>query len=321
MANASQRQAVGYYFLYFGIAIGSGLIYLLLMLLAPTSHNVFDLDQGLLGFLRSAIALPYIISWIFAAYGLLTLQRYVNEAKAEDVVMLELLSSIRRGLLWVVAGSILVTISSSAKIYLALNTELIPFFTIVINYLYVIPSLIGFFIIYRGVRKLLLSQKLTAHGRASYLLNTLIVLGISSFYIFLIYTNPTRQFTSNPLIPATYYLPDVVTVITIIIPIIITWWLGFFAAFTISDLVPYITRTSLLKGISHLLYGLWFIIFSSIIIQALLSLGSSRLAGIGLGTIFFVIYLFVILQGAGYFMIALSSNTLRKSLPNFKNNS
>lgn len=294
---------------YYAVVAFVSLLYLLLTFFAPQAANSFGLSREQIFFLKGTIALPYIATWFFAAYGLSTLELYLAAAKKEDVTMLALLRSFRNGLLWIVTGTIFVALIGGIKSYFAAITALLPVFTIVTNYLYVFPPLIGFLIIYKGVVRLESSE----HKQNSNLFNTIIVLIISAFYIFLISTNPTRQFSADPAIPATYFLPDSLILLTIIIPITLTWWLGFSAAFTMSDLIPYLARAELFKGITRILYGIWSIIFASIIIQGLLSLGGTRLYEIGLGILLLVIYVFIFLQGLGYFLIALGSNSLRRS--------
>lgn len=306
-SNIKQKR----YFTFAGVA---SLLYLCLTFFAPQmTNNTFNFSPLQILLLKITIAFPYIATWWFAVYGLSKLEQYIAIAKEENATMVLLLSSFRTGLLWIVTSTIIVALIGVIRPYFATNTDISPFFTILTNYLYVFPQLIGFFLIYRGVTQLQASKEMSEHKHTSYLLTTLVVFFIASIYLFLIATNPTRQFSSDPAIPATYYLPDVLILFTIILPILGSWWLGFSAAFTMSDIIPYLTRAELYKGLTRIVYGIWSIIFTSILIQALLSLGGTRLYGLGIGVILLVVYIFVLLQGIGYLFIALGSKTLQKS--------
>lgn len=314
MQKSLQDENTKQQLIFYGTASLVSLCYVLLTFFAPQTSNAFNLGQGQIFFLKFTIAVPYIARWFFAAYGLLALKRYISMAKDEDVAVTKLLRSFQNSIYWFIIGTILIALIGGVKSYFPENTDILPTYTIVTNYLYVFPSLIGFITIYRGVLHLRSSQEMSESKLASYMFNTLIVLFFSGFYIFLIYTNPSRQFSSDPANPATYYLPDLIILLTIVIPTFISWWFGFTSAFLLSDTVPHLVRAASFKGITKILYGIWSIIFSSIIIQSLLSLGSARLYAVGLGFLLLVIYIFIIFEVLGYYFIAHGSNDLRKSL-------
>lgn len=301
--------------LYYGLALSASLIYLGLIFFAPRpTNNNFNFSQLQIILLQVTIVIPYVATWWFAAYGLSKLERYIALAKDKNDTVIRLLGSVRSGLFWIIISTMLVAVIGGIRSYFATNTDILPFFTIVTNYLYVFPQLIGFFLIYRGVYQLQTSQEMSEHRHSSHFLTTIVVLFVACIYVYLLATNPTRQFSADPAIPATYYLPDVLILFTIILPILASWWLGFSAAFTMSDLIPYLTRAELFKGLTRIVYGIWSIIFTSILIQALLSLGGTRLYGLGISVILLILYIFVILQGIGYLFIALGSKALQKSI-------
>lgn len=302
--------------LYYSIAVGASVLYLFLTFSAPPASNTFGFSPLQILLLKTTIALPYIATWILGVYGLSTLERYIDQTKEKNDGVIKLLSFLRTGILWILIGTIFVALLGGIRTaYFAENTNIRPLFTIATNYLYVFPQLIGFVLIYKGVARLHAAEEMSQHKHTSYLFTTFVVFLISCIYVFLLATNPTRQFSSDPALPATYYLPDILILLTIVIPILASWWLGFSAAFTMSDLIPHLTRAELFKGITRIVYGIWAIIFTSIIIQALLSLGGTRLYDLGIGIILLIVYIFITLQGIGYLFIALGSNTLRKSIP------
>src|SRR6266403_1167647 len=234
--------------LYYAIAGTASILYLCLTFFAPQANNIFGFSPLQIFLLKVTVALPYIAAWWFAVYGLSTLEKYIAAAKEENDVMIRLLGSVRNGLLWIIVSTVLVALIVGIRSYFANNIDIRPFFTIITNYLYVFPQLIGFFLIYRGVYQLQSSKEMSEHKHASHFLTAFVVFFISSIYLYLMATNPTRQFSANPTIPATYYLPDILVIFTIALPILASWWFGFSAAFTMSDLIPYLTRAELFKG-------------------------------------------------------------------------
>jgi len=302
--------------MYYGMGLLLILIYCYLSFFAPQNlfANTFSLNQLQVFFLKFIIAISFITTWILAVYGLSILHRYITLAKEKENPVIPLLRSLRTGLIWIVLGSIFFGFVGVIKSYFIPNTAVVHLFTIVANYLLVFPFLIGFITMYRGALIFQSTTEMSTHKHSSYLSNSIMVFIISLFYIFLIFTNPSRQFSFDPAVSATYYLPDVLILSTIVLPTIIAWWLGFYASFTISNLIPYLSHTEIFKGITRILYGIWSIIFTSIIIQALTSFGEARLNAIGLGALLLLIYVSVFLQGIGYLFVALGSNVLQKSL-------
>src|SRR5258706_1749730 len=211
--------------IYYGVTLISIFIYSLLSFFAPTnpSSKTFGLTETQIFFLKFTIIIPYFITWALAAYGLSTLEKYIALIKTKDDTIKPLLKSFRTGLIWIVLGTILTSLAGGLQPFFMTNKSLLPIISIGINYMYVFPSLIGFIVIFRGALQLQYSPEMHDRKRVSYLFNTIIIFVISIIYIFLIYTNPTRQFSTNPSIPPTYYLPDIVIALTIVLPIIATW--------------------------------------------------------------------------------------------------
>ena len=129
--------------IYYGIGVTASVIYLLLTFLAPATSNAFGLSSLQILLLKITVALPYIATWIFGVYGLSTLDKYIELTKDKNDNMTNTLIFLRSGLLWIIMGTILVGVIGSARSYFATNTEIRPLFTIVTNYLYIFPQLIG----------------------------------------------------------------------------------------------------------------------------------------------------------------------------------
>lgn len=300
---------------YYSIAFLASLTYVGLIMFTPASPSAsrLGLNQGELLLLRFTIAVPYIITWFLAMYGLSALDKYLQSSKKKSDAIIKLLHSFWVGLLIVALGTLVVGVLGGVRPYFYPNTPPYQLLTIIMNYLYVFPPLIGFFLMFKKISQLRLSKELSGYKQRSYVSNTIIVIIVAIFYLFLLFTNPLRQASSDPTIPATYYLSDGFIIGTIAVPLMVAWWFGFSVAFSVGDIVPHLTRIDIYKGVNRILYGIWAIIFTSILIQSLLSLGTARLLQIGLGLLLFIIYIFVILQGVGYLFLALGAKNLQQS--------
>lgn len=284
------------------------IVYLGFTFFAPQSQNTLGLTPLQISLLRLSVTIPYILSWIMAGYGLMVLGNYVRSFKQDTVSSLALKAT-HNGLVWIIFSVVITALLSSLR---TASPDLFPVLTILINYLYVFPLLIGFWIMYQGLRSAIgmQEQKTRSFFGNDMPIKTLMVLIVASFYVFLIFTNPNRQDAINSFTPASYYLPDFLIIATLIIPVIVTWWLGFSVAFLLSEVITRSVNANFFKAQTKILYGIWAIIFTSIVLQALLSLGSGRLLSIGLGPLLGLVYLFVILQGAGYLFISLGARRL-----------
>jgi len=143
----------------YGVAFFASLLYVVLTFAAPQTDNAFDLGPQMLVFLKGTIALPYVLTWFSAAYGLSALGRYVGEARGESPAVLALLRSFRDGLLWLASGTVCVALVGAIKPFLPETANAVSLVTILTNYLYVFPQLIGFLVIYRGVVRLQSSKE------------------------------------------------------------------------------------------------------------------------------------------------------------------
>lgn len=306
-SRASYTALIGYCLLAVAIAI-----YALLLYFSPqanaNSNNSLGLSRDQINLLKLTIILPYITAWALAVYGLTTLKRYTTSTKDLEEGFVTLLNAVHKGLAWIVAGMVLAAIIGALRPFLVSLPYAPQVLTIIVNYLYILPLMIGFWIMYQGAKRMQIVRRIEwPQWRADNIIKTVIVLVLVGFYVFLTFTNPSRS--------RTYALPDIAIILTIIIPMFITWWLGFSVAFIMSDLIPRVTRANLFKAMTRFLFGIWSIIFTSILLQAIFSLGSARLMSLGLGLILAIVYLFVILHGISYLFVALGVKNLKRVKP------
>jgi hypothetical protein len=296
----------------YGLLGAAILLYLGLTYLAPqpAANNTLGLSQAQIDLLKLAVTIPYLLTWGIGVFGLTALGNYLKTSDEKTPELTPLLKALHSGVAWILISTIVTSLVGAIR---TLRPDLRVELTITANYLYIVPLLIGFWLIYKGVR-VMLAQKASAGIKKSNLLQLVIATILVACYSTLIFTNPHRE-VGDGAIPAAYYLPDFMIIATIIIPVFVVWWLGFSVAFKMSDLIPHVARAESFKSMTKILYGIWSIIFTSILVQILLSLGSNRLLHIGLSLILGLLYLFILLQGAGYLFLALGVRGLQKAKP------
>lgn len=299
--------------MYFGPFALVAVAYVLLTYFAPQAarNNSLQLSQMQITILKFTITLPYLITWTLAAYGFFALGQYTM-SKHEKNEFTPVLRALHKGLAWIIFGMLATGLLGAVQPYVTSQPHVVPVLTIITNYLYVFPLLVGFWVMHRGIVSSLSGRNILGKQYGDKFIRTVIVLIIMAFYIFLIFTNPNRQIALDATTPATYYLSDLMIIFTLIIPVFATWWLGFSVAFIMSDLIPLMANAKFFKATTKILYGIWSIIFTSILLQALLSLGSKRLFSIGIGLLLLLVYTFLLLQGLGYGFLALGINKLKK---------
>ena len=130
-------------------------------------------------------------------------------------------------------------------------------------------------------------------------------LAISIPFIWFVFTNQNRLVPFASDTPATYYLVDPLIIMLIIIPTVMGWLIGLLVAFKASDSLSLVAETREVDFFN----GIFLVVLGSIILQALISIGTARLYALGLGVILLLIYVFIAVQLVGY--ILLVRNTRR----------
>lgn len=266
-----------------------------------TSKNIFDL--------RLTFALPYLLIWQISVYGWVKINDYAKSIKQNADG--RALMGIANGLHYLIAGIIITALVGALRSYYIEFESAKVFATVFINYLHTILPLIGFFLIFEGSGKLMSSIKeKTTMGNRVILIFPIIMLSI--VYTWLTFTNPNRQIVPNIDTSASYYLPDILIGLTIVIPAIFGWFFGALSVVQITNYKQKVKGIIYREFFQRFVYGLIGVVFASIILQALLFLGSSRLIAIGIGPLLAIIYVFIFIQAIGFGFIAQGAKQLNK---------
>ncbi len=277
----------------------------------PTaSTNKLNISPYVIVALRASIALLYLLIWSAGIFAWCRAREYAQTiAHTSEGPAFH---AIANGLLVLISGLVAANVVGVVRSFNISNPDIVMPATIVVNYLYVLFPLAGFAFIYAGTQRLyqLLPKKIL--HMPQYVVGLFPVALLSVVYGLLIFTNPNRQIPSAYDIPASFYLSDVLIVATILIPVIIGWFLGVLSVMYITayrkNTSNHVYKTVFVKFV----YGIISIIASSVVLQVLLSLGSSRLSGVGIVVIIFLVFFFIGLQFAGYGLVAFGAKQLKQ---------
>jgi hypothetical protein len=282
--------------------------YAVLTIMAPRnpSQNALGLTPFELMLLQLTIVVPYMVAWLAGTRGALGF-RSCGAVIPEDEGGRGF-RAFGYGVAMLVAGSLLTALIGACRSYAAPGSSAVVAVTIVNNYVYVLTSLLAYVFLFRGAGRLVGKAENRAYGRDDLLMAVILGIVIAGLYAPLVYTNPARQVPVDPGSVATYYLPDALIALTIILPFAVAWTLGFMTAMRIARYAPPGRDPRQKKAVREFVNGLWMTLFSSILLQLLVSIGTDRLLALGLGSILALIYAFIILQIAGFVLISAGSN-------------
>jgi hypothetical protein len=299
------------WFYYIAVFI-TWLVYVLLTFSAPVTETSkkYGLTQPTLDALRITVALPLLIIWLLAIYGALHLKRYAQTIeKGFDGQSLHKMSI---GLFVLALGMISSSLFGTIRSLNIYNPEIVVIMTILTNYLNVITPLIAYFLIFQSSSKLLHNINAKAVSQVHKLL-ALLPLGIlAALYIWLTLSNPNRQTPVSSDTAASFYLSDPLIFLTIIIPVVIAWGLGILSVLNIYSYMKNVQGIIYKQSLKYMAFGIVGVVGASILTQALLALGATRLMGVSLGWLLCIVYVLLAAIALGYVLIALGSKKLSK---------
>ncbi len=254
-----------------------------------------------------SLLLPIFICWMFAFSGWFYLRVYAKSISSSvpDYQGYRLLGIS----LSVLALSLLAPAVVTALYDRLMGGQITALRTWVNTYTALIFPLAAFFLASLGSRHLLASLKLKPEPWIKSLAAIIPMLVFAIFYLGLIFTNPARQISTIPGLQPTYYLPDFMIVLTIVIPVIATWAFGFRTALNLEHYSHYVSPDQK-PALVNIYNGLLAIIGSVILEQVISSLGTSRLTNLNLSLILAIIYVLLAIIVVGYALIARGAKQL-----------
>ncbi len=258
--------------------------------------------------LTLSVAIPYLLIWATALIGYLRLRDYT--AAINDSPDGTAFTVISRGMLlltlWLPLSALL---SGLVAHYYHLHPSSTANLVRLNNYANLIILLPAFLLANQGARKLLSLVK-----RPSYQIPqriTLLFIGFAALYTFLTLNDSARQGPTHTVTVASYYLPDWATVLTIVIPRLVMWFLGIQAVYFIYVYTQKVKGSLYKAALRNVTRGLAGVVIATIMLRCFQSL-SSQLAHLGLGLILLIVYVLLLVIGSGYVLIAKGAKKLRR---------
>jgi hypothetical protein len=273
---------------------------------APKAPSPYQFSALVTALLTISITIPFYAAWFAGLYAGLTLRSAVRTMREhEDKTAF---SRISTGVFLLTAFLIASSMVTAPRPYFPDNRAVLAFITIVSNYLYTLGPLIGFYFLSSGSAHL--RRPMT--GGSSPLVALLGAVTFAAYgaaYLWLLFTNPTRQVGTATVLP-TYYLPDALIVMTLVLPFFVSLGLSLVAIYRMVQYFHGVSGLIYKRSALNFIVGMLFVLGGSVFLQGILSLGSSRLAGLGLGAILVIVYAFLGLTTFGYLSLALGARKL-----------
>lgn len=293
---------------YLGIVI-LWLIYAWLTFNSPTPAQTtgrYGLSTTELRVLRATVVIPFLFIWLAGSFAVLRFNRYLKYISDSNEA--EGFKNIIYGLSLLLVVIIVPQFINLYTTYNPESSEIQRRVTIVRNYTNIILYLSAFWFILKASRHLAGSiQKVISSYKHKIIPVFMVILSI--IYFLLVFLNDYRGVSDDPLIKPTYYLPDVLIVLTIILPYIVMWTLGIVAIFEIYIFSKHVPGIIYRKAFGSVAYGLGSIIGLSIFLQ-FISQSGAYFGYAGLGAILLIVYLLLIAIAISYLFIAKGAKAL-----------
>jgi hypothetical protein len=293
-----------------GIVLISSIIYVLQSLLAVPNKDALEkyhLSAGQAKILAMTIVIPALVIWATALIGYIRLDSYARSlSKGKDA---DAIHDITQGIAFITVYLPLSSLLSILVTYLSSkNSDLTPMMVIINNYANLLLLVPVYLLLHSGSVKLVSAARTALRSPNQKLL--FVYLAFTALYVMLVFSDSARHVAVSSTTPATYYLPDWLIMLTIIIPRLFMWLLGIQA---IQNLYYYRqkVRGSIYRvAVGELLLGLAITTGSLIMLRCLQST-STALSNLSLSLVLLVIYGILILIAAGYVFIARGAKRLQ----------
>ena len=298
---------------YYWLLVVLVLIYLAtIFILKPNSATLthYNISPNQLRMLSLAIIIPSVIIWFAAFYGWVNISKYAGKIKN---------SHDGKGFSYLAAGSIVLGVSmpivgliSRLLTYLAEQQIITQALATIINtHITVLYTLVGFTLLFMGARHLLATIK-KAQVPKSHTIGVAVVLVLISVpYIIATLVNPSRAVPTGPAMTATYYMSDPWILATIVLPYILVWIFGFYAALYLHAYYQNVRGKLYRKSLMKLTVGFFVVILSTIFLQ-FLTAASSMIYGWSVGAVMLIVYMLIFIIAVGYVYVALGAKGLVK---------
>jgi hypothetical protein len=245
-----------------------------------------------------------VASWIFSLIGSVRVKNYSTLISR---------SADGRAFDWLGVGFLILAMSQPlsamiASVFARVETnspQLIPTLTIISNYISMALVGIGLVVISAGAGRLRQLVKAPPSKLAQDIWAVFFVIFSALYAYFII------QPIHTPLARRVYFLPDWLLVVSIAIPYMLIWYKGLTAVFDLFLYQRRITGKIYKESLRYLAAGILVVIVTSVGTRVLTTISTS-LCGFNLTPLLLVVYALVLLNAAGFLLIAFGANKLRR---------
>jgi hypothetical protein len=292
--------------LYYGLFALAALIYIIATLLGPLGPNRFDLSPAKTRWLQATIALPVVLIWFSAVYGALKFKNYTSTIQKDADG--RALDGVATGLSVLVASYIINGTFGTLRAW-ATHDGWLSTFTIISNYLAVALALVAFTLMYRGSNKLAVVTRRPSKTTVRRLAVAVLLAVIAGLYVVVMLTYNYRSSTPDASRYSSFYLPDALILLTLVVPYLVSWACGMLTCFNISAYQRHVKGVIYRSALRRLAVGTMTAVLFSILLQMLIAF-STFFARQGLAIILLIVYLIIIMYGAGFLIIASGARRL-----------
>ena len=287
---------------WYGILLAIAAILLLLLPANTTALHLLHISAQQYKVAAFTLILPYAIIWFSAFYAYAKLQQYAKrlETTRENEAFRQIATGVQ-----VLAWGL--PIPFILSLIFSMITDYHPSFkpaqTITDNYIALLVPLVGFTIIGNGTRLLteIVKVRPSLWGVRIF---ALIFITLGVLFSHFVVHNHNRG--GNP-----YYLPVYVLIITFIIPYLFIWFNGLLSAYELQLYAQKIKGVFYTQILRKLAGGFAIVIGGSILLQYVAGVYASK-SSADFNTVLFIVYSLLVIQAAGYALIALGAKQLMR---------
>lgn len=304
MPQRKNKRISGPYYTLLGI---SSIVYVALTLLAPVKNNTFNIPPLQLHLIQLSFALPILIIWFLIVFGGVRFKNYALLIKSGHDG--EGLNYVANALLILGFAGIVTSLISVGAQYL--DVQYSASYIISKNYLAVVIQIVTYAVLYLGSLKLLRSINSKGEQPQRSLIAQYLVVLLISVYTAMMFSNQYRNSSPDPSRIVSFFLPDILLLLTIIVPYALVWVTATAALVNLRAYAHEVKGVVYRQAIQRLVLGLTLVVSFAIALGILSSL-SSLFVGASLKFILVFVYVILILYAAGFMVIASGARRLNR---------
>ena len=233
------------------------IIYVCLTILAPASDTIhrYALNIVQLNLLRATIFVPYLFVWLAALFAILNFKRYivlVGDSPEKDGF-----KKFTNGLWFLLTVVVLPAFISLVASYFPRSSAAARVSALSANYSTIILYLAGFWCLLEASGSL--NRAIGNIVRLKKTTQTIAVIFsvvLAAIFAWFIFHNPFRRISTDPFIHPTYYISDILIVLTIILPYFFVWLFGILTLLNIRLLIKNVQGIVYRTAFLSVAYGL-----------------------------------------------------------------